>query len=155
MSRYYFPIPNGPIYGASLKIENTGDTDVTGVYSDSGIFVSYDDGSGVEVPIATCGDYGVVEVPAHATVFVNKQLPNAMQIQRQCRIFIDSTSLPSSCNLTAALLVGTAPVGNPDVQNVRFLELVLWEERRSARTQEQKKIRAGGPGMRRSYYWLP
>lgn len=125
MSRYYYPIPNGPIYGASLQIENTSDDDVTGIYSDSGIFVSYDGGSGVMVPIATCGDNGLIEIPAHATVFISTKLPNPMQIQRQCRIVIDSTSLPSSCNLTAALLVGTAPVGNPNVQNVRFLELVL------------------------------
>lgn len=125
MSKYYYPIPNGPIYGASLKIENMGDTDVTGIYADSGIFVSYDDGSGVTVPFATCGDRGLIEIPAHSTVFIDSKLPQPMQVQRQCRIVIDSTSLPSSCNLTAALLVGTAKVGNPNVQNVRCKRLVL------------------------------
>lgn len=150
MSRYYYPVPNGPIYGASLKIENMGDTDVTGIYADSGIFVSYDDGSGVMVPIATCGDRGLIEIPAHSTVYIDSKLPQPMQVQRQCRIVIDSTSLPSDCLLSASLLVGTAKVGNPNVQNVRFKRLVLWAERKSTRTEKQETVQACGLGMRRS-----
>ena len=116
MSRYHYPVPNGPIYGATLKIENKSDEDVTGIYPDSGIFISYDDGSGVVDPIATIGDR--VEIPAHATIFISEKLPQPMQVQRQCRIVIDSTSLPNTCELTASLLVGVAKVGNSNVQNV-------------------------------------
>lgn len=109
--RYYNYPPNGMIYGASLKIQNTSSEDVTGLYGDSGIFLTFGgeggDGSPEqEFPLVTAAENGIVTIPAYSTVWINRSLPAPIKPQQQCRIAVDSTSIPQSCILTAVVHIG-------------------------------------------------
>ena len=110
-TRYYYYPPNGMIYGASLKIENTSGQDVTGLYGDSGIFITFGgqggDGSPEqEFPLVTAGQNGIATIPARSTVWISNYLPAPIKPQQQCRIAVDSTSIPNTCNLTPVIHVG-------------------------------------------------
>lgn len=109
--RYYYYPPNGMIYGASLKIRNTSTQDVTGLYGDSGIFVTFggqggDGGAEQEFPLVTAANNGVVTIPAASVVWISNYLPAPIKPQQQCRIAVDSTSIPDTCELTAVVHVG-------------------------------------------------
>ena len=114
--RYYYPVPNGIIYGASLKIENNSESDVTGIYSDCGIFLTYDDGS--EFPLITASQGNLLTIPANTTVWIHSTQPQPYKPSQQCRIAIDSTSLPDTCRLTAVIKLGVVPVGDSSKQVV-------------------------------------
>lgn len=114
--RYYYPVTNGIIYGSSLKIENLSDQEVVGVYSDCGIFLTYDDGS--EFPLITATQGNLVVIPANSTVWIHSTQPQPYKPSQQCRIAIDSTSLPSTCLLTAVIKLGVVPVGDSNKQVV-------------------------------------
>lgn len=111
MTRYYQYPPNGKIYGASLKIQNTSTEDVTGLYGDAGIFLTFGgqggDGSPEqEFPLVTAAHNGIVTIPAGSVVWISNYLAAPIKPQQQCRIAIDSTSIPSSCLLTPVIHVG-------------------------------------------------
>lgn len=115
MTRYFFPVPNGPIYGAALRVTNTDSGAVTGLYADAGVFLTYDDGS--EIPLATIGQQGITTFPANSVVWIHQMLPTPIQAGRQCRIAVDSTSLPSTCRLKVNLAIGAAKVEVANVQS--------------------------------------
>lgn len=116
MTSYNYAVPNGIIYGCSLKIENTSDKDVEGVYSDAGIFLSYNDGG--EFPLITASKDDVVKIPANTTVWIHATEPTPWKPIQQCKLRIDSTSLPRSCVLTPVIKLGVAVVGDPKTQVV-------------------------------------
>lgn len=113
---YYYPVPNGVIYGCSLKIENMGDVAVEGVYSDAGVFISYNDGS--EFPLITAGQADVTRIPANSTVWIHSTEPTPWKPNQQCRLKVDSTSLPITCKLTPVIKLGVAVHGDPSKQVV-------------------------------------
>ena len=116
MTRYYYPVPNGTIYGSALKIQNTSSDAVEGVYSDCGIFITYDDGS--EFPLITASKDDVTTIPANSVVWIHQTEPTPWKPNQQCRIAIDSTSLPSTCILTPVIKLGIVATGDPSVQVV-------------------------------------
>jgi len=117
VSRYYYNVPNGPIFGASLKLQNLDGTDVSGVYGDAGIFLVYDD-EGAQFPLCTCSKDDVTTIPANSVVFLDETFHTPINPQRNCRIAIDTTSIPDTVVVTAVLLIGAAARGNSDVQVV-------------------------------------
>lgn len=117
MTSYLYPVPNGVIYGCSLKIENRSDTEVTGVYSDCGVFLSYNE-DGAEFPLITASKDDVISIPANSTVWIHATEPTPWKPSQQCRLRIDSTSLPNTCLLTPVVKLGVAVVGDPSKQVV-------------------------------------
>lgn len=114
--RYFYNVPNGVLYGAALKITNNSDTEVSGVYSDCGIFLTYNDGG--EFPLITAAKDDVVTIPANSTVWIHATEPTPWKPVQQCRLAIDSTSLPDTCTLTPYIKLGVVAQGDPSVQVV-------------------------------------
>ena len=114
--RYYYPVPNGIIYGSALRIQNNSDKAVEGVYSDCGIFLTYNDGG--EFPLITASKDDVLTIPANSVVWIHQTEPQPYKPVQQCRIAIDSTSLPDTCLLTPYIKLGVAVVGDPSKQVV-------------------------------------
>lgn len=111
MARYYQYLPNGMLYGASMKIRNTSNQTVTNLYGDAGLFITFggvdgDNNAEMEFPLVTLSDSNVTEIPAGATVWITNYLPAPVKPQQQCRLAVDSTSLPSTCMLTPVVHVG-------------------------------------------------
>lgn len=116
MTRFYYPTPNGVIYGAALKIQNLSDEGVEGVYSDCGIFLTYNDGG--EFPLITASQDDVVTIPANSVVWIHSTEPMPFKPVQQCRIAIDSTSLPDTCLLTPFIKLGVVANGDTKTQVV-------------------------------------
>lgn len=99
------------IYGASLKIQNGSTQDVTGIWGDAGIYLTFGGAGGdgspeQEFPLVTAANNGIVTIPAASTVWIYNYLPAPIKPQQQCRIAVDSTSLPNTCTLTPVIHVG-------------------------------------------------
>ena len=94
-----------------MKIQNTTDTDVTGLWGDAGIFLTFGgqggDGSPEqEFPLVTAADQGITTIPAASTVWIHNEFPAPVKPQQQCRIAIDTTSIPNTCIVTPVIHVG-------------------------------------------------
>lgn len=117
MTKYYYAVPNGAIYGASLKMQNLAGEDVSGIYGDAGIFLEFDQNGGT-FPLCTCSKDDVTTIPANSIVFLDETFHMPINPQRSCRIVIDTTSIPDTVEVTATLLVAAAARGDPSVQVV-------------------------------------
>ena len=111
MATYYEYPPNALIYGASLRIQNLNNQEVTGVYGDAGIFLTFggqggDAGIQNEFPLVTASQNGIVDIPGGSTVWISNYLPAPIKPHQQCRIAIDTTSLPKTCIVTPVVHIG-------------------------------------------------
>lgn len=104
MTGYYEPVPAGKIFGAALKVTNTSETDVTGIYADAGIFLHFSDDT--DYPLMTFGADGVTTIPANSTIYIEAKFPEPFVAWTNCQLRVDSTSIPSDCILTPVLLIG-------------------------------------------------
>lgn len=104
MSSYYFPVPNGKILGASLQIVNHSGNDVSGIWSNVGLFLEYD-ADKANYPIVTAGQTDTVTIPANSTINITVNLPNPINAFALGRFRLDSTDLPSDCDITPVLLM--------------------------------------------------
>lgn len=99
------------IYGASLAIQNNDVADVSGIYGDVGIFLTFggqggDGSKEQEFPLVTAAQNGVASIPAGSTVWISNYLPAPIKPHQQCRLMIDSTSLPKTCTLRPVVHLG-------------------------------------------------
>ncbi len=102
MTSYNYTIPNSASHGVMLRIQNT-DTIVNGIYSGAGVFV--DNGDGVPYPLITAGKDQLVDIPANSVIYVYEHFPTPLKFRENCRIIVDSTSLPTTCILTPSFLL--------------------------------------------------
>lgn len=110
MVRYFYPVPNGVIHGASLKIQNTSDGPINQLYADAGVFLVYGDGN--EFPLVTLADANFTEIPANGIVWCTHEFVAPFKPYQSCRIAVDSTSLPQACLLTPVIHLGVVANGN-------------------------------------------
>lgn len=101
MTSYEYTIPNAPVYGCALQIQNTGDI-VNGIYSGAGVFV--DDGV-TRFPLITAGKDQLVDIPANSTIQIYEHYITPLLFRQNCRIVVDSTDIPTQCIMTPIFLL--------------------------------------------------
>ena len=87
------------------------------MYGDAGIFLVYDEDGG-QFPLCTCSKDDVTTIPANSVVWLDETFHVPLNPQRNCRIAIDTTSIPDTVIVTPSLLIAATARGNPDVQVV-------------------------------------
>lgn len=101
MTSYEYTIPDTPVHGISLKIQNTS-TIVNGIYSNAGVFI--DDGT-CRYPLITAGKSDLVDIPEYSTITIAEHFPTPLLFRQNCRIVVDSTDIPTTCIMTPIFLV--------------------------------------------------
>ena len=103
VKNYMLPVPNAKIHGVALRIDSENLTDLSGVYSAVGVFV--DHGDNVRFPLVTVGKEDVTTIPALSTIYIYAQFHTPIYFEENCRVIVDTTSLPNTCKLTPRFLL--------------------------------------------------